>query len=454
MPKRSLNNDDENESNDDNYSIIKSSSKRIKQLDREFNRRLNDMKHFIAYNSIIDNKNLKLTNEINTLKLTNFMLMKELSSSLLLQNKDSITKKQNGQSAPQIIELENNGDDYLEAMLDETPDIDYEYKDGEELDKILLRAFSEIKTIEDIIKLDTHPERFSMISNVKFQRLLKIIPSLMKLNNMIGMTKLKEQTFKYIIKFIQRETTTIDLLHTVIYGPPGVGKTDVSKIMGEIYLSLGYLNENKLVIARRSDLVGQYLGETSIKTQNCIDQALGGVLLIDEAYSLGDKEGRDFFSKECINTLNQALTENEKNLICIIVGYEKELNDNFFKHNPGLQRRFTVKYYIDSYDYKELRKILLKQIKDAEYIIDEEMVPEDYLKNHMKYFEYFGGDTKVFVQHLGCCVYRRIFKEKTELSNTVIVTKDDMINTLNEYIDIKKNGKSSKYFIDSIYENN
>ena len=126
-----------------------------------------------------------------------------------------------------------------------------------------------------------------------------------------------------------------DMLHTVITGSPGTGKTELGKILGKVYKAMGVLSNGTFHIAKRSDLIGRFQGHTAVKTQEFIDKCKGGVMFIDEAYSLGNKEQRDTFSKECIDTINQNLTE-RRDFLCIIAGYRKELNKCFFAYNPGL----------------------------------------------------------------------------------------------------------------------
>ena len=169
---------------------------------------------------------------------------------------------------------------------------------------------------------------------------------------------------------VTHDDNAYDMFHTVIYGPPGVGKTAFAKVLARLFLNLGITQNDTFRVARRSDLIGEYVGHTATKTQKVIDEAMGGVLFIDEVYALGNggtKRGNgdsksDSFSTECINTLNQNLTERKGEFICIIAGYKTETERHFFDLNPGLRRRFSFYYTIDAYDWNELTRILLFKI--------------------------------------------------------------------------------------------
>ena len=112
-----------------------------------------------------------------------------------------------------------------------------------------------------------------------------------------------------------------------------------------------------------------------------------------------------------------------------------------------------MKYNIEPYDYKELRLILLKQIKDKNMTVVPEDIPNDLFKGHLKYFKFFGGDTKVFLQHLSYHVMSRHFREKLGFTSRAKLLKKDFTEGIKEFIDVKKNGSKSKYFVKSIYEN-
>jgi SpoVK/Ycf46/Vps4 family AAA+-type ATPase len=198
-----------------------------------------------------------------------------------------------------------------------------------------------------------------------------------------------------------------NMLHTVITGPPGVGKTMLGQIIGEIYYNLGIIkgssdNENKypFKIARRSDLIGQYLGQTAVKTQKIIDECEGGVLFIDEAYSLGSgsfssSEKSDIYSKECLDTINLNLTEKKKNFVCIIAGYPECLDKDFFSVNPGLKRRFPFTYNIDKYTADELANIFQCQMSLNTWSFESETVLKNlktFLTKNYDSFPNFGGD--------------------------------------------------------------
>lgn len=208
---------------------------------------------------------------------------------------------------------------------------------------------------------------------------------------------------------------TGDFMHTVLYGPPGTGKTEVAKILGNIFCHLGILKANTFKKVTRSDLIAGYLGQTAIKTREVIDSAIGGVLFIDEAYALGNTEKRDSFSKECIDTLCEALSDHKHELMVIIAGYEKELTDCFFSYNEGLSSRFTWRYKIDNYSANDLRKIFEKIVRDNRWTFKEvDAVKDAWFKEHYDYFKYFGRDIEVFFTKTKIAHSRRVFCRPTE----------------------------------------
>ena len=207
---------------------------------------------------------------------------------------------------------------------------------------------------------------------------------------MIGLDDVKEKLFYQLVFYLQGlDVKNKDMLHSVISGPPGVGKTELAKTLSEIYSCLGILSKGTFNIAKRSDLIGSYLGSTAMKTSKILEESKGGVLFIDEAYSLGNSEGKDIYSKECIDTINQFLSENREDFICIIAGYKESLESCFFNYNSGLERRFPWKYELKPYDSNQLKLIFEKIVIDNNW---NSYVSEKLFKKHLKDFKYFGGD--------------------------------------------------------------
>ena len=203
---------------------------------------------------------------------------------------------------------------------------------------------------------------------------------------------------------------TGDFMHTVLCGPPGTGKTEVAKILGNIFSHLGILKAGTFKKVTRSDLIAGYLGQTAIKTREIINSAIGGVLFIDEAYALGNTEKRDSFSKECIDTLCEALSDHKHDIMVIIAGYEKELSDCFFSYNEGLTSRFTWRYNIDNYSASDLRKIFEKIVCDNNWkFLERDSVKDEWFKTNYDYFKYFGRDIEVFFTKTKIAHSRRIF---------------------------------------------
>jgi hypothetical protein len=227
-----------------------------------------------------------------------------------------------------------------------------------------------------------------------------------------------------------------DFMHTVIYGPPGSGKTEVAKIIGRIFSNLGILNKKTFKKVSRNDLVAGYLGQTAIKTKDMIKASLGGVLFIDEAYSLGNSEKRDSFAKECVDTLCEALSEHKHNWMVIIAGYEKELNDCFFSLNEGLNSRFTWRFKLDAYKPGELKSIYKKQVHDYGWTIaagQEGGVPESWFASRMDYFTTYGRDMETLFTKTKIAHSRRVFC--LPACDKKIITFDDLENGFKLFIE-------------------
>ena len=249
------------------------------------------------------------------------------------------------------------------------------------------------------------------------------------------MKKVKDNIVNQIIFHLQDlDLYNKHMMHTVIYGPPGVGKTELGKIIGNIYCELGLLDLNNYTfhIIKRTDLIGKYLGETAIKTQAAIDKCDGGIMFIDEVYSLGSPEKRDSYSKECIDVINQNLSEKKSSFICIIAGYKESVNNCFFAQNAGLERRFPYRYEIDNYSPCELREIFIRLIKKSEWkIINNQDIKLEFFEKNINYFKFNGGDLENLLEQVKIAHSRRIFG----LSNThrKVINYKDLLNGFDKF---------------------
>ena len=297
---------------------------------------------------------------------------------------------------------------------------------------------NEISTLDELILLANQFSCINLMSykNINLRILNSLIPILKELNEMVGLEQAKKQIITHILYFLRgignmpcnlcidciNNLPCIlninDMFHTVITGPPGVGKTTFAKILGKIYSKLGKSND-KFNIVSRSQLVSGYLGRTAKKTQKAIDKSIGGVLFIDEAYSLGNTGEQDSYSKECIDTINLNLSDN-RNFVCIIAGYKEELEKCFFKINPGLERRFPFRYNILPYTPEELFLILISKLEKEMWKIKD----RDYLRktiyNNYKYFNHYGGSMELLMLNIKLAQAVNINTVNKILNNDVI----------------------------------
>ena len=195
-----------------------------------------------------------------------------------------------------------------------------------------------------------------------------------KLNGMVGLAAVKKEIANlsaFLNLQIKRgEQNTFQGKHYVFTGNPGTGKTTVARIMADVFRTLGILSRGQLVEADRSKLVAGYSGQTAIKTNQLIDSAMGGVLFIDEAYTLKSSDG-DSFGGEAIDTLLKRLEDDRGKFICIVAGYTDQMHD-FIDSNPGLKSRFTQTIHFDDYTPDELTEIFLNLAKGKSFVVDDD----------------------------------------------------------------------------------
>ena len=323
----------------------------------------------------------------------------------------------------------------------------------------LLPLWREVKTIKDLIEIgecyDPKDEKRYVI-NLKI--LNRCVPALKELNNMIGMKSIKERVIDLFFFHLQsffKDDQEGQMMHTIIEGTPGSGKTEVAKILAKIYYGLGIVENKKFTIAKRSDLIGKYLGHTAKNTQKVFDKAKGGVIFIDEAYSLGNPEGRDSFSKECIDTINQNLTEMKSKTIVIVAGYKKELAQSFFSYNPGLLRRFPYRFTIGKYTFTDICQIYEKKVENNKWVLNksEDKKRLDFFEKNIKFFPYNGGDMEILWDFTKITHARRVFGKDPKLRK--IINMEDINNGFKLMLtndEIKnRNNKLSDSLLASIY---
>lgn len=209
-----------------------------------------------------------------------------------------------------------------------------------------------------------------------------------ELNELIGLTGIKREVNNLIniatIHNLRKQNglKTVDIsLHMVFSGNPGTGKTTIARLMSRIYKSLGILSKGHLVEVDRSGLVAGYVGQTATKTSAVIEEALGGVLFIDEAYALNSKSENDF-GQEAINTLLKAMEDHRDDLVVIVAGYDG-LMDEFIHSNPGLESRFNRYLHFDDYSSDEMLAILDMQLKKGQYQLTEDarLAAKEYIED-------------------------------------------------------------------------
>lgn len=209
-----------------------------------------------------------------------------------------------------------------------------------------------------------------------------------ELNELIGLEGIKREVNNLINMVTvhnlrkQNGLKTVDMsLHMVFSGNPGTGKTMIARLMARIYRSLGVLSKGQLVEVDRSGLVAGYIGQTATKTSEVIEKAKGGVLFIDEAYTLSSGKGENDFGQEAIDTLLKAMEDNREDLIVIVAGYDG-LMDEFIHSNPGLESRFNRYLHFDDYNVDEMMSILELQLKKGQYVLDDSarIAVRDYIE--------------------------------------------------------------------------
>ena len=197
-----------------------------------------------------------------------------------------------------------------------------------------------------------------------------------ELNRLVGLSEVKkivEEIKAYIEIGRRREAYSLKceqlVLHMIFSGNPGTGKTTVARLLGKLFRGMGVLTKGHLVEVERADLVGEYIGHTALKTREQLRKAMGGLLFVDEAYSLGRGGVKDF-GKEAIDVLVKAMEDCRHNFVLILAGYRREMS-SFLKLNPGLSSRFPIQIAYPDYNIAELLEIAAMMARQRHYLFSE-----------------------------------------------------------------------------------
>ncbi|MCL1948043.1 MAG: AAA family ATPase, partial [Chitinivibrionia bacterium] len=312
-------------------------------------------------------------------------------------------------------------------------------------DIFMINDFNELEFVSKLSKLAKETNDESLLSLLSETDNKKVIANadnslykekttddlLAELNTLIGLKRVKEEVSTLIntlkinkIRESKGLKQTSMSMHLVFSGNPGTGKTTVARIISKIYFNLGFLSKGHLTETDRAGLVGQYIGHTAIKTKEVIEKSKGGVLFIDEAYSLThDKSGQDF-GKESIDTLLKYMEDYRNDLVVIVAGYP-ELMGDFLKSNPGLKSRFNNFIDFDDYNPEELYQILIGMCNKEQYKLSEsakEILKEHFTNIYNNKDTYFGNGREV----------RNIFEKLIKNQNNRLVgnknlTEDELL---------------------------
>ena len=275
-----------------------------------------------------------ILDKIDELQKQKYLVLLYRFASIMAKADNTVTEEE-AKFLNSIMQLQSNGNNIAVAGDVDMPETEY-YKAP------LSGDFKSRKALDDLIGLESVKQDVTALTNY------------IRIQNARSQKGLKASPITY---------------HCVFTGNPGTGKTTVARILANIYKELGVVSKGHLVETDRSGLVGEYVGQTAVKTNKVIDHALGGVLFIDEAYSLlGD--GKDY-GREAIATLLKRMEDDRKRLVVILAGYTNEMKA-FINSNPGLQSRFSRYIEFPDYNADELYQIFLKRLKEFEYTITPE----------------------------------------------------------------------------------
>merc|ERR1719253_2062009 len=310
----------------------------------------------------------------------NFTLVDKARKSISVQRK-KFSLYASGQSQEELKKSLNESDIEARKIREEAA------RRNAEKDKI--RAAKQMK----IDRMNAIPEDAEAGTVEEFMYKDGVKEILEKLDNdLVGLlpvkSRVKEIAALLVVDKLRRNLgldTSVPSLHMCFTGAPGTGKTTVAMRMGQILQRMGYCRSGHLVVATRDDLVGQYVGHTAPKTKEVIKKAMGGVLLIDEAYYLYNASNDRDYGQESIEILLNVMENNKEDLVVIFAGYKDKM-DTFFNYSPGLQSRVANIIDFPNFEVQELVDIAKVMAREIEYNIAPEAEPvlKGYIERRMQ----------------------------------------------------------------------